>query len=71
VAGSAQSNEAEQITTADTVDWQRHLPKAPRRRLDMRTKLLAIGFALSSLFFFQSQAQSADSGFPKGKLSTA
>jgi hypothetical protein len=37
----------------------------------MRTKLLAIGFALSSLFFFQSQAQSADSGFPKGKLSTA
>jgi quercetin dioxygenase-like cupin family protein len=37
----------------------------------MRTKLLVIGFALSSLFFFQSQAQTADSGFPKGELSTA
>ena len=37
----------------------------------MRTKFLAIAFALSSLFLFQAQAQTADSGFPKGELSTA
>src|SRR4249920_1559409 len=37
----------------------------------MRTKLLAIACAMSSLFIFQSQAQTADSGFPKGELSTA
>ena len=37
----------------------------------MRTKLLAIAFAVTSLFIFQSQAQTADSGFPKGELSTA
>jgi quercetin dioxygenase-like cupin family protein len=37
----------------------------------MRTKLLVIAFALSSLFTFQSQAQTGDSGFPKGELSTA
>ena len=37
----------------------------------MRTKLLFIAFAVSSVFIFQSQAQTADSGFPKGELSTA
>jgi len=37
----------------------------------MRTKFLAIAFALSSLFLFQAQAQTAESGFPKGELSTA
>jgi len=37
----------------------------------MRTKLLAIAFAVTSLFAFQVQAQTADSGFPKGELSTA
>jgi hypothetical protein len=37
----------------------------------MRTKLLVIAFAVSSLFVFRSQAQTADSGFPKGELSTA
>jgi quercetin dioxygenase-like cupin family protein len=37
----------------------------------MRTKFLAIAFAASSLFVFQSQAQTADSGLPKGELSTA
>jgi len=37
----------------------------------MRTKLLVIAFAMSSLFIFQSQAQTVDSGFPKGELSTA
>ena len=37
----------------------------------MRTKLLIIVFAVSSLFIVQSQGQTADSGFPKGELSTA
>ena len=37
----------------------------------MRTKLLVIAFAVSALFTFQAQAQTADSGFPKGELSTA
>src|SRR4249920_3780180 len=37
----------------------------------MRTKLLAIACAMSSLFIFQSQAQTADSAFPKGELSAA
>ena len=37
----------------------------------MKTKFLVIAFAVSSLFIFQSQAQTADSGFPKGELSTA
>lgn len=36
----------------------------------MRTKLLVIAIALSPLFTFQSQAQTANSGFPKGELST-
>ena len=36
----------------------------------MRTKLQVIVFAASLLFIFQSQAQTADSGFPKGELST-
>src|SRR6202162_5576767 len=36
----------------------------------MRTKLLVIAFAVSSIFVFRSQAQTADSGFPKGELST-
>jgi hypothetical protein len=31
----------------------------------MRTKLLAIAFAVTSLFIFQSQAQTADSGLQK------
>jgi len=37
----------------------------------MRTKLLIIAIALSSLFIFRSHAQTADSAFPKGELSTA
>jgi quercetin dioxygenase-like cupin family protein len=37
----------------------------------MRRKLLVIAFAISSLCIFPSQAQTADSGFPKGELSTA
>ena len=37
----------------------------------MRTKLLVLAFAVSSLFIFQSQAQTVDSGFPKGELSIA
>lgn len=37
----------------------------------MRTKLFAIAFAVSSLLIFQSQAQTAGSGFPKGELSNA
>src|SRR3974390_1469886 len=37
----------------------------------MRTKLLIIVFAVSSLLIVRSQAQTADSGFPKGELSTA
>jgi len=37
----------------------------------MRTRLLIIALAVSSLFIFQSQAQTAESGFPKGELSTA
>jgi quercetin dioxygenase-like cupin family protein len=36
----------------------------------MKTKFLVIAFAVTSLFIFQSQAQTADSGFPKGELST-
>jgi quercetin dioxygenase-like cupin family protein len=38
---------------------------------DMRIKLLIIVFAVSSLFIVRSQAQTADSGFSKGELSTA
>jgi hypothetical protein len=37
----------------------------------MKAKFLVIAFAVSSLFSFPSQAQTADSGFPKGELSTA
>ena len=37
----------------------------------MRTKLLLVTFVLSSLFIFQSPAQTPNSGFPKGELSTA
>jgi len=37
----------------------------------MRKKLLVIAFAMSSLFLSQSQAQTADSVFPKGELSNA
>ena len=37
----------------------------------MRTKLLFVAFVVSSLFIFQSQAQTPASGFPKGELSTA
>src|SRR5436305_175274 len=37
----------------------------------MRTKLLAIAFAMGSLCILPSPAQTADSGFPKGELSTA
>src|SRR3974390_812384 len=37
----------------------------------MRTKLLIIVFAVSSLLIVRSQSHSADSGFPKGELSTA
>lgn len=37
----------------------------------MRRKFQIIAFAVISLFMFQSQAQTADSGFPKGELSTA
>src|SRR3974377_263878 len=37
----------------------------------MRTKLLIIVFAVSSLFIVQSQGQTADSGFPKSELSSA
>ena len=37
----------------------------------MRRKLQIIAFAVSSLLIFQSHAQTADSGFPKGELSTA
>ena len=37
----------------------------------MRTRLLAIAFAVTSLIILQSQAQTADAGFPKGELSTA
>ena len=37
----------------------------------MRKKFLVIAFAMSSLFLFQSQAQTADSVFPKGELSHA
>jgi len=36
----------------------------------MRTKLLAIAFMVTALFTFQTRAQTADSGFPKGELST-
>lgn len=36
----------------------------------MRTKLLVIAFAVSVLFIPHSQAQTSDSGFPKGELST-
>jgi quercetin dioxygenase-like cupin family protein len=37
----------------------------------MRTKILITALAVSSLFVFRSQAQTTDSGFPKGELSTA
>ena len=37
----------------------------------MRTELFVIAFAVSALFIFQSQAQTLDSGFPKGELSSA
>ena len=37
----------------------------------MRTKLLAMAFAMSSLYIFSSKAQTSDSGFPKGELSAA
>jgi quercetin dioxygenase-like cupin family protein len=37
----------------------------------MRTKLLVIAFAMSSLFILQSRAQTAGSGFAKGELSAA
>ena len=37
----------------------------------MRTKLLVIVFAVSSLLGPRSQAQTEDPGFPKGELSTA
>jgi quercetin dioxygenase-like cupin family protein len=37
----------------------------------MRTRLLILAFAASSLFIFRSQAQTADLGFPKGALSNA
>src|ERR1700747_1699460 len=36
----------------------------------MRTKLLVIALAMSSLFILQSRAQTAGSGFAKGELST-
>jgi hypothetical protein len=35
----------------------------------MRAKLLVIALAVSALCIFQAQAQTADSGFPKGELS--
>lgn len=37
----------------------------------MRTRLLVIAIAVSSLFFIQVEAQTADSIFPKGELSNA
>ena len=37
----------------------------------MRARLLFVAFVVSSLFIFQSQAQTSDSGFPKGELSAA
>ena len=37
----------------------------------MRAKLLITAFAVSALCIFQAQAQTTDSGFPKGELSTA
>jgi quercetin dioxygenase-like cupin family protein len=37
----------------------------------MRTKRLLIALAVSALCIVPSQAQTADSGFPKGELSTA
>ena len=37
----------------------------------MRTKLLVTAFVVSALCTFQAQAPTADSGFPKGELSTA
>src|SRR5215467_14906203 len=37
----------------------------------MKTKLLFVAFVVSSLFIFQSPAQTPDSGFPTGELSTA
>jgi quercetin dioxygenase-like cupin family protein len=37
----------------------------------MKTRFLAIAFALSSLFILQSLAQTAEPTFPKGELSTA
>lgn len=37
----------------------------------MRTRLFAVVLAATSLFGLQSQAQTTNSGFPKGELSTA
>ena len=37
----------------------------------MRTRLLAVALAAASLFSLSSLAQTADSGFPKGELSSA
>jgi hypothetical protein len=37
----------------------------------MRTELFVFAFAVSSLFIIQSHAQTLDSGFPKGELSSA
>ena len=37
----------------------------------MRTRLLSAALAVSSLFTLQSQAQTTNSGFPRGELSTA
>jgi quercetin dioxygenase-like cupin family protein len=37
----------------------------------MRTRFLVVAFAMSSLFLFQAHAQTTESGFPKGELSTA
>jgi quercetin dioxygenase-like cupin family protein len=51
--------------------WQYHRIKAPRRRKDMRTKFQIIAIAVGILFSFPCLAQTADSGFPKGELSTA
>jgi quercetin dioxygenase-like cupin family protein len=44
--------------------------KSSEEKIDMRTKLLAIAFMVTALFTFQTRAQTADSGFPKGELST-
>jgi quercetin dioxygenase-like cupin family protein len=53
-----------------------NLQRAPHQRTEgedknMRTKLQVIALAVSLVFIFQSQAQTGDSGFPKGELSSA